>query len=123
MAQRILVIENQRDNRTTLRDMLSSVGYTVLEAIDGPMGVAMAKTERPDLILMYTDMLVMAGSGVSQRIKAEPSLTAIPLIAVSSHLLAGGEKQVREVDCDAYMMKPVNPRALLRLMRRLLDNK
>ncbi|MGH6886776.1 MAG: response regulator, partial [Geminicoccales bacterium] len=83
MSRRILVVEDQEDNRMILRDLLHSAGYEVLEAVDGAEGVRMARAERPDLILMDIQMPTVDGYQATRAIKAEPGLAAIPIIAVT----------------------------------------
>ena len=103
--------------------MLSSVGYTVLEAVDGAAGVAKAIAERPDLILTDIQMPVMDGYEATRRIKAEPELKEIQVIAVTSCALSGDEEKTREAGCDAYMAKPLSPRELLRVIGGFLDKR
>lgn len=117
----MLIIEDHEDNRAFLRDMLSSVGCTVLEAVNGSAGVAKAKAERPDLILMVTQLPVMDGYEATRRIKSEPELKAIPAIAVTSYALSDEADKRREAGCDANIPKSLSPRALLRAIRSLLD--
>ena len=123
MSKRILVIEDQEDNRAILRDLLSAAGFTVLEAVNGSAGVAMAATERPDLILMDIQMPVMDGYEATRRIKADASVKAIPIIAVTSYALSGDEAKTREAGCDGYIAKPYSPREMLRMIRSFLDKK
>jgi two-component system cell cycle response regulator DivK len=113
MTERILVVEDQEDNRTILRDLLQSAGYEVLEAVDGAEGVRMARAERPDLILMDIQMPGVDGYQATRAIKAEPGLAAIPIIAVTSYALSGDEEKSRAAGCDDYVTKPFSPRALL----------
>src|SRR5215510_8777765 len=84
MTKRILVVEDQEDLRGVLRTLLTGSGYEMLEAADGQAGVVKAKSERPDLILMDIQMPVMDGYDATRQIKADPRLTATPIIAVSS---------------------------------------
>jgi two-component system cell cycle response regulator DivK len=121
MTRRILVIEDQPDNRTILRDLLSAAGYEVLEAEDGQAGVAMAVAERPDLILMDIQMPVVDGYAATRRIKAAAGMAATPIIAVTSYALAGDEAKATAAGCDGYVAKPFSPRALLAEVRRFLE--
>lgn len=113
MSKRILVVEDQEDNRTILRDLLTAAGFTVLEARDGGEGLAMARALVPDLVLMDIQMPVMDGYETTRRIKAEPAIAAIPVIAVTSYALSGDEAKARAAGCDGYIAKPFSPRALL----------
>jgi two-component system cell cycle response regulator DivK len=111
--RRVLVIEDQEDNRTILRDLFASVGYEVLEAVDGLEGIRVAAAERPDLILMDIQMPGLDGYDTTRRIKAQAGLAAIPVIAVTSYALSGDEEKARAAGCDDYVTKPFSPRALL----------
>ena len=113
MNKRVLVVEDQEDNRTILRDLLDSVGLEVLEAENGAIGVEMAKTQQPDLILMDIQMPEMDGYEASRRIKAMPALAAVPIIAVTSYALSGDDEKARDAGCDDYVTKPYSPRMLL----------
>ena len=112
MSQRILVVEDQEDNRTILRDILSNVGFEVLEAVTGEEGVRMAEAHRPDLILMDIQLPVLDGYEATRRIKAQAGLRAIPIIAVTSYALSGDEAKARAAGCDGYITKPFSPRQL-----------
>jgi two-component system, cell cycle response regulator DivK len=120
MSRRILVVEDQEDNRQILRDLLSSVGYELIEAEDGEQGLAAAAAHRPDLILMDIQMPVLDGYETTRRIKADPALRGIPVIAVTSYALSGDEGKARAAGCDDYVTKPYSPRALLAKVREYL---
>ena len=120
MSKRILVVEDQEDNRQILRDLLANAGYDMIEADDGEKAVAAAVRERPDLILMDIQLPVLDGYGATRRIKADPDLKAIPIIAVTSYALSGDEAKALEAGCDSYVPKPFSPRALLAKIREFL---
>ena len=111
--KRILIIEDTEDNRQIMRDLLTHAGYELLEAVDGADGVAQAKRHRPDLILMDIQLPVLDGYEATRRIKADPDLKAIPIIAVTSYALSGDETKTRTAGCDGYIAKPFSPRLLL----------
>jgi CheY-like chemotaxis protein/signal transduction histidine kinase len=113
MSKRILVVEDQEDNRRILRDLLTSVGFQLVEAEDGAQGVAAAETHRPDLILMDIQMPVVDGYEATRQIKANPALKTIPVIVVTSYALSGDEDKARAAGCDDYITKPYSPRQLL----------
>lgn len=118
--KRILVIEDQEDNRAILRDLLNATGYTYLEAVNGAAGVEAAAAEKPDLILMDIQLPELDGYQATQAIKANPALAAIPVIAVTSYALSGDEAKARAAGCDDYVTKPYSPRALLAKIRQYL---
>ena len=120
MTQQILVIEDQEDNRTILRDLLTSAGYQVIEALNGQAGVDIAERERPDLILMDIQLPVLDGYEATRRIKGNPSLASIPVIAVTSYALSGDEAKAKAAGCDGYVTKPFSPRQLLGKVREFL---
>ena len=120
MSTRILVVEDQADNRRILRDLLSSVGYEILEAVTGDEGVTLAVTQRPDLILMDIQLPGIDGYEATRRIKADPALRHIPIIAVTSYALSGDDAQALAAGCDAYVAKPFSTRALLAKVREYL---
>ena len=123
MSKRILVVDDQEDLRGVLRDLLTGSGYTVIEAADGEAGVAKAKSDRPDLILMDIQMPVIDGYEATRRIKVDPGLKPIPIVAVSSFAMKGDEEKARAAGCDHYVTKPYSPMQLLRLIRSFLRDK
>jgi two-component system, cell cycle response regulator DivK len=122
MSKRILVIEDQEDNRKILRDLLTSADFEVIEAADGEAGLAAAAAHRPDLILMDIQLPGIDGYEATRRLKADAALCAIPVIAVTSYALSGDAEKARGVGCDAYISKPYSPRELLEKVRRHLSS-
>lgn len=120
MRQRILVVEDQEDNRRILRDLLSSVGFELMEASTGDEGVRMAELNRPDLILMDVQMPVLDGYEATRRIKAKAELREIPIIVVTSYALSGEDVKAKAAGANAYIAKPYSPRELLATVRRFL---
>src|SRR5438270_13776940 len=117
MTKRILVVEDQEDNRQILRDLLSNAGYDMIEAEDGQQAIVAANEHRPDLILMDIQLPMVDGYEATRQIKANPALKAIPIIVVTSYALSGDEDKARAAGCDAYVAKPYSPRALLAKIR------
>jgi len=120
MSRRIMIVEDTADNRQIMRDLLSAAGYDLVEAVDGAAGVQLATTERPDLILMDIQLPVIDGYEATRRIKADPALAHIPIIAVTSYALSGDEAKARAAGCDGYVAKPFSPRQLLAKVREFL---
>ncbi len=121
MTQRILIVEDQDDNRMLLRDLLGVAGFEILEAVNGAEGVEAAKRELPDLILMDVEMPEMDGYEATRRIKDDRDTALIPVIVVTSYALSGDEEKARSAGCDDYVTKPFSPRALLATIRDRLD--
>jgi two-component system, cell cycle response regulator DivK len=120
MTKRILIVEDHEDNRKILRDLLTSAGFALVEATTGEEGVTLAETGRPDLILMDIQLPGLDGYEATRRIKGNPALRQIPIIAVTSYALSGDDVKAREAGCDAYVTKPFSPRALLAKVREFL---
>jgi two-component system cell cycle response regulator DivK len=120
MSKRILVIEDQEDNRRIMRDLLTSAGYEIIEALTAEEGVSAAEAQRPALILMDIQLPDFDGYEATRRIKANPALSAIPIIAVTSYALSGDDVKAYEAGCNAYVSKPFSPRALLAKIREFL---
>jgi two-component system cell cycle response regulator DivK len=100
-----------------MRDLFTSAGYEVVEAFTGEEGVKSAKTHRPDLIVMDIALPGIDGYETSRRIKANPDLSGITIIAVTSYALSGDDVKAYEAGCDDYVAKPFSPRKLLAKIR------
>ena len=120
MGKRILVVEDEEDNRRIMRDLLSASGYQTIEATTGDEGLATAQREVPDLILMDIQLRGLDGYEVTRRIKADPALRHIPIIAVTSYALSGDDQKAFAVGCDGYVTKPFSPKQLLAKIREYL---
>ena len=120
MSKRILVIEDQEDNRQIVRDLMTASGYELIEATTGEEGLEAAARERPDLILMDIQLPGIDGYEVTRRIKANPQLQKIPIIAVTSYALSGDDKKAFAAGCDGYVTKPYSPRLLLAKIKEYL---
>ena len=120
MTKRILVVEDQEDNRQILRDLLASADCEMDEAENGEEALAAVAKQRPDLILMDIQLPIMDGYEATRRIKAMPEFKSIPIIVVTSYALSGDEGKARDAGCDAYVTKPYSPRALLAKVREYL---
>jgi two-component system cell cycle response regulator DivK len=120
MSKRILVVEDQEDNRQIIRDMLSALDYELAEAENGVEALAAVAKQKPDLILMDIQLPIMDGYEATRRIKADPATKGIPIIAVTSFALSGDEHKAREAGCDDFVPKPYSPRQLLAKIRHYL---
>jgi two-component system, cell cycle response regulator DivK len=123
MSKRILVVEDQKDLRAILRDLLTASDFEVIEAADGRAGVEKAQSERPDLILMDIQLPVLDGYEAMGQIRSDAGLAKTPIIAVSSFAMKGDEEKARASGCDGYVTKPYSPMQLLRMIRGFLPDK
>ena len=113
---KILLVEDNEMNRDMLTRRLQRQGFEVCCAPDGPSGVAMAESERPDLILMDVALGEMDGWEATQLIKARPSTAGIPIIALTAHALASDREKSIEVGCVDFDTKPIDmPRLLQKI--------
>jgi two-component system, cell cycle response regulator DivK len=120
MSKCILVVEDQEDNRQILRDLLGNAGYELTEAENGEEAIAAVAKRRPDLILMDIQLPIIDGYETTRRIRTNPDLKSVPIIAVTSYALAGDEGKARAAGCDGYVSKPYSPRELLAKVRTYL---
>ncbi len=114
--QRILIVEDNPDNRTLITDILEALQYSVIEAVDGVQGVAKATAEQPDLILMDLSLPQMDGWTATRHIKSNQQLKHIPIVALTAHAMIGDREKALEAGCDDYISKPID---LLELQSKL----
>jgi two-component system, cell cycle response regulator DivK len=112
MGGRILVVEDNPDNRILITDVLTSLDYEVIVAVDGEEGVAKATSEKPDLILMDLSLPQMDGWTATRHIKSKPDLRHIKIIALTAHAMVGDREKALEAGCDDYVSKPIDLREL-----------
>ena len=120
MSKHILIVEDQEDNRRILRDLLGNAGYELVEAESGEEALTAVEAQRPDLILMDIQLPVMDGYEATRRIRSNPDMKAVPIIAMTAYALAGDEAKALAAGCNAYISKPYSPRALLAKVREYL---
>ncbi len=118
---RILLVEDNELNRDMLAERLELRGHEVLVAADGAQAVTMAHSARPDAILMDMSLPVLDGWEATRRIKAAPDTHAVPIIALTAHVMPGDQDRCLEAGCDAYEEKPVDFPRLLATLQSLLD--
>jgi len=116
----ILIVEDNEMNRDMLSRRLERKGYQVLLAVNGEMGIAVARTSMPDLILMDMSLPVMDGWEATRLLKADEVLRRIPVIALTAHAMANDREKALEAGCDDYDTKPIELPRLLAKMDALL---
>jgi CheY-like chemotaxis protein len=117
---KILIVEDNEMNRDMLSRRLVRRGYEIVMAVDGEEGIAAAKAERPDLVVMDMSLPVMDGWEATRRLKAEPSTRGIPVIGLTAHAMGGDREKVIDAGCDDYDTKPVELPRLLQKIEALL---
>jgi CheY-like chemotaxis protein len=105
---KILYVEDNDDNIYVLQNRLARAGYTVLVALNGEAGVAMAVAEKPDLILMDLSLPVLDGWEATRRLKAATETRDIPVIALTAHAMSGDREKALEAGCEDFDTKPVD---------------
>ena len=120
---KILYVEDDDDNIYVVKNRFTRAGFTVLVATDGEQGVAMAATERPDLILMDLRLPVLDGWEAARRIRAQPETRHIPIIALTALAMTGDREKALAAGCDDFDTKPVEMPRLLEKVRALLPKK
>ena len=121
MTKLILIVEDEPKNMTLLRDLLQVSGYSTIEATDGKQGVELARSKKPDLILMDIIMPVMDGLKATRIIKADAVTKNIPMFALTSYAMKGDAERVLEAGCDGYLSKPFDIRELLKQVAEYLS--
>ena len=120
---KILLVEDNEMNRDMLSRRLARNGFEVVIAVDGGQGVAMASSEKPDLILMDMSLPVLDGWEATRQIKGASETKAIPVIALTAHAMAGDEEKAMAAGCNDYETKPVDLPKLLAKIEALLQSK
>jgi two-component system cell cycle response regulator DivK len=120
IAKVILHVEDNEYNRKIVRDLLSRNNYELVEARDGEAALDELARRRPDLILVDVQLPKLSGLDVTRRIRSDPALSEIPVIALTSFALSGDDRRALDAGCNAYIAKPFRPRELLDLIRRLV---
>ena len=120
--KKILLIEDNEFNRKIVRDLLARQPYDLLEAHDGEAGVAAARRDRPDVIVMDVQLPKLSGLDATRAIRADPDTAKIPIIVVTSFALSGDDKKAMDAGASAYLAKPYSPRQLLEAIKKWLGD-
>ena len=120
---RILIVEDNMDNYELVRFILERAGYDVFLAVNGRDGVAAARLQKPDLILMDLTMPGMDGWLAAEKLKAEDATRTIPLYALTAHTLPSERKRALEAGCDGYVSKPIHVTQFLQMIEGALKEK
>lgn len=123
MSFKILVADDEPDNRTILVDALEAAGYAVLCASNGVEALESATREPPDLILLDMSMPKMDGWEAARRLRQMPQTARIPLIAFTAHALVGEDAKAKAAGCDDYLSKPCRPREVVERVASWLERR
>jgi len=119
---KILIVEDNEENRDVLTKWLERRGYSVLVAVDGQAGITITQDEHPDVILMDLNLPDVDGWEATKRIKANPHTASIPIIALTAHAVVGDEQRALQAGCNDYHSKPVEFTRLLGQIEALLKS-
>ena len=119
-SQKILVVEDNQDNRELVVKVLKINGYDVIEAVDGQEAIEKTRAENPDLILMDLFIPKIDGYEVTRRLKRDRDLKSIPIIALTAHAMKGDMEVALAAGCDGYIPKPIDVRELPKQIERFL---
>ena len=120
MSKKILVVDDDADNRRIIELTMLHAGYRVVLAVNGREGIAAAEREIPDLILLDLSMPALSGWETLKLLKADERLKAVPVLAFTAHAMAGDERRVMEAGFDGYLSKPCLPRRAVEAVAALL---
>lgn len=109
MKKRILLIEDNEQNRYLVTFLLQASGWEVVHAPDGPAGLALAAESEPSLILLDIDLPGMDGYAVARALRADPRFGSVPVVAVTSYAMSGDRERCLEAGCNGYLEKPIDP--------------
>jgi two-component system cell cycle response regulator DivK len=120
MPHKILIVEDNENNRCLFRDILTFHGYEVSVAVDGQEGVALARELMPDLILMDIQMPGMDGMTANRILKGDPATSRLKIVALTSFAMQGDQENFLAAGFDGYLSKPINTRELPGLVKQWL---
>lgn len=120
MAKTVLIVEDNELNMKLFRDLLEAHGYTTAAARNGVEAMTLARKHKPDLILMDIQLPEVSGLEVTRWIKDDPTLYAIPVVAVTAFAMKGDEERIREGGCEAYLSKPISVGKFIETVRRFI---
>jgi two-component system cell cycle response regulator DivK len=120
MPKTVLIVEDNELNMKLFNDLLEAHGYFTLQTKDGVEALRMARTHRPDLILMDIQLPEVSGLEVTKWLKEDDDLRTIPIIAVTAFAMKGDEQKIRDGGCEAYIAKPISVASFMNTVERFL---
>ena len=120
-AKTVLIVEDNELNMKLFNDLLEAHGYFTLQTKDGVEALRLARTHRPDLILMDIQLPEVSGLEVTKWLKEDDDLRSIPIIAVTAFAMKGDEQKIRDGGCEAYIAKPISVASFMSTVERFLS--
>ncbi len=117
MAKKVMIVEDNELNMKLFHDLLEAHGFETVETRSGVEAVELARAHRPDLIIMDIQLPEISGLDVTRKLKADPELSAIPVVAVTAFAMKGDEERIRAGGCEAYLSKPISVAKFLETVR------
>ena len=121
VAKTVLIVEDNELNMKLFHDLLESYGYDTMGTRSGIEALELARTHRPDLILMDIQLPDVSGLEVTKWIKGDPELRRIPVVAVTAFAMNGDEERIRQGGCEAYLSKPISIAKFMETVRSFLS--
>lgn len=118
MSKKVLVVEDDTDNRHIVAKVLSVAGYEIVEAADGIEALSLAHSTQPDLILMDLALPRLDGWEATRQLKSDPATRTIPVVALTAVAMRGDEEEARAAGCDDYITKPARPAIIREVVRK-----
>jgi two-component system, cell cycle response regulator DivK len=120
MAKTVLIVEDNDLNLKLFNDLLEAFGYRTVKTKDGRQALPLAREHTPDLILVDIQLPEVSGLEITDRLKKDPALKAIPVVAVTAFAMRGDEQKILAAGCDAYLSKPISVTTFLETIRRFI---
>lgn len=121
MPKKVLIVEDNELNMKLFADLLDAHGYETRQTREGLKAIGMARTFKPDLILMDIQLPEVSGLEVTKWLKDDEALADIPVVAVTAFAMKGDEKRIREGGCEAYIAKPISVSSFLATVRKFSE--
>ncbi|MES1157084.1 MAG: response regulator [Alphaproteobacteria bacterium] len=120
MAKTVLIVEDSELNMRLFNDLLEAFGYRTVKTRDGKEALPLARQHKPDLIVMDIQLPDISGLDITDRLKKDPALKAIPVVAVTAFAMRGDEQKILGAGCDAYLSKPISVSTFLETIRKFI---
>jgi two-component system cell cycle response regulator DivK len=120
MAKTVMIVEDNELNMKLFNDLLEAFGYRTVKSAEGGPAIALARAEKPDLIIMDIQLPDRSGLDVTRDLKLDQDLKLIPVVAVTAFAMRGDEQRIRESGCEAYLSKPISVSSFLETVRRFI---